>query len=144
MAGPEVEFVGYVDETTKRRLLAEEWFLLHPAMHEGWGLAITQAAAHGTPAIRFDVEGVRDAVANRETGLFVTSEVEFAGAWLRLVSDTELRSTLGQTARASPPSSRHRPRYKGSKRYSIPPSTGIGGSKPRERRPIAQPDRAQF
>jgi glycosyltransferase involved in cell wall biosynthesis len=37
---------------------------------EGWGLAVTEAAAMGTPSIAYDVPGLRDSV--RESGGVLT------------------------------------------------------------------------
>jgi glycosyltransferase involved in cell wall biosynthesis len=36
---------------------------------EGWGLIVTEAASQGTPAVVYDVDGLRDSVRNGETGL---------------------------------------------------------------------------
>ena len=64
LAGPDVIFTGRVSEDEKHRLLCSAWLLLHPAMIEGWGIVITEAAIRGTPAIGFDVPGLRDSVVN--------------------------------------------------------------------------------
>ncbi len=68
MAGPGVVFTGRVSEEEKHRLLCSAWLLLHPALIEGWGIVITEAAIRGTPAIGFDVPGLRDSVVNGQTG----------------------------------------------------------------------------
>ncbi len=100
-AGPDVEFLGFVDEDVKRKLLTEAWLLLHPATHEGWGLVITEAAVQGTPALGFDVDGVRDAVIDGKTGVLVESERDFVDAWVRLASDDSLRGQLSRDAGSS-------------------------------------------
>ena len=38
---------------------------------EGWGLVVTEAAAKGTPAVVYDVPGLRDAVQDSVTGTVV-------------------------------------------------------------------------
>ena len=91
-----VEFTGFVSEAEKHRLMSEAWLLLHPASWEGWGLVITEAAVRGTPAVGFDVPGVRDAIVDFETGLLATDPESFKRHWLRLAEDADLRARLGE------------------------------------------------
>lgn len=99
-AGATVEFTGPLPETEKQRLLAEAWLLVHSAQHEGWGMVIMEAAASGTPALAFDVSGVRDSVVDGETGVLVPDEEAFISTWIALAQDADLRSKLGAAARA--------------------------------------------
>ena len=62
MAGPGVVFAGRVSEEEKHKLLCAAWLLLHPALIEGWGIVIAEAAIRGTPAVGFNVPGLRDSV----------------------------------------------------------------------------------
>ena len=91
-----VEFTGFVPEAEKHRLMSEAWLLLHPASWEGWGLVITEAAVRGTPAVGFDVPGVRDAIVDFETGLLAPDPESFRRHWLRLADDADLRARLGE------------------------------------------------
>jgi glycosyltransferase involved in cell wall biosynthesis len=99
LAGPDVVIVGRVSEQEKHRLLCSAWMLLHPALIEGWGIVIAEAAIRGTPAIGFDVPGVRDSVVDGETGVLVRSEGQFASAWASLALDLRTREALGRAAR---------------------------------------------
>ena len=99
LAGPGVEFAGRVSEAEKHRLLCAAWMLLHPAMIEGWGIVVTEAAARGTPALGFRVAGLRDSVLDGRTGRLVGSEIEFAAAWAALTVDHQGREALGRAAR---------------------------------------------
>jgi glycosyltransferase involved in cell wall biosynthesis len=99
LAGPGVEFTGRVSEAEKHRLLSAAWLLLHPAMIEGWGIVVTEAAARGTPALGFRVPGLRDSVVDGRTGQLVDSEIEFAAAWAALTVDHAAREALGRAAR---------------------------------------------
>ena len=99
LAGPNVVFTGRVDERTKHRLLCEAWLLMHPALIEGWGIVVSEAAIRGTPAIAFDVPGLRDSVVNGETGILVPDGAQFATAWAALASDARRREKLGHAAR---------------------------------------------
>jgi len=99
MAGPDVIVTGRVSEEEKHRLLCAAWLLVHPAMIEGWGIVVAEAAIRGTPAVGFDVPGLRDSVVNGRTGLLVGSEGEFASAWASLALNHQARETMGVAAR---------------------------------------------
>jgi glycosyltransferase involved in cell wall biosynthesis len=99
LAGPDVVVTGRVSEEEKHALLCSAWMLLHPAMIEGWGIVIAEAAIRGTPAIGFDVPGLRDSVVHGQTGLLVRNEGQFASAWASLALDRDTRETLGRAAR---------------------------------------------
>jgi len=62
-APPGVTFFGRTDESTKEDLLARAHVLVMTSVREGWGLAVTEAAVMGTPAVAYDVPGLRDSVA---------------------------------------------------------------------------------
>ena len=100
MAGPGVIVAGRVSEEDKHRLLCGAWLLLHPALIEGWGIVVTEAAIRGTPAIGFDVPGLRDSVVNGQTGLLVATEGEFASAWASLALNHQVREAMGAAARS--------------------------------------------
>jgi glycosyltransferase involved in cell wall biosynthesis len=99
LAGPGVEFTGHVSEAEKHRLLCAAWLLLHPSAVEGWGLVVTEAAARETPAIAFDVPGLRDSVVDGETGVLAPGESSFAAAWCALALSGRRRELMGKAAR---------------------------------------------
>ena len=99
LAGPGVTFTGRVSEEDKHRLLCSAWLLVHPALIEGWGIVVAEAAIRGTPAVAFDVPGLRDSVVHGETGILARTEGEFASAWASLVIDGARREALGRAAR---------------------------------------------
>jgi glycosyltransferase involved in cell wall biosynthesis len=99
LAGPGVLFTGRVSEEQKHRLLSWAWLLVHPALIEGWGIVVTEAALRGTPAVGFDVPGLRDSVEHGRTGLLARSEAEFASSWASLALSHERRAALGEAAR---------------------------------------------
>ncbi len=98
-AGPGVVFTGRVSEQEKHRLLCSAWLLMHPALIEGWGIVVSEAAIRGTPAVAFDVPGLRDSVVHGETGMLVRTEGQFASAWASLAIDGPRREELGRAAR---------------------------------------------
>jgi glycosyltransferase involved in cell wall biosynthesis len=99
MAGPGVIVTGRVSEEEKHRLLCAAWLLLHPALIEGWGIVVAEAAIRGTPAVGFDVPGLRDSVVNGQTGLLARDECEFAAAWASLALNHQAREAMGTAAR---------------------------------------------
>ncbi|MGM1076948.1 MULTISPECIES: glycosyltransferase [unclassified Streptomyces] len=99
LAGPGVEFTGHVSEAEKHRLLCAAWLLLHPSAVEGWGLVVTEAAARRTPAVAFDVPGLRDSVVDGETGVLASGESSFAAAWCTLALSGARRERMGEAAR---------------------------------------------
>jgi glycosyltransferase involved in cell wall biosynthesis len=99
LAGDGVVFTGRVGEDEKWRLLGQAWALIHPAHHEGWGIVIIEAAEVGTPAIGFNVPGVKDAIVNGKTGLLVDSETDLARQWIEIARNKSLRDLLSKGAR---------------------------------------------
>ncbi|WP_199548968.1 glycosyltransferase family 4 protein [Streptomyces sp. N35] len=98
LAGPGVQFTGRISEAEKHRLLCASWLLLHPSAVEGWGLVVTEAATRGTPAIGFDVPGLRDSVEDGVTGILARGESSFAAAWCTLALSAERRKAMGKAA----------------------------------------------
>jgi glycosyltransferase involved in cell wall biosynthesis len=99
MAGPDVEFTGWVDENRKRSELAQAWLLIHPAHHEGWGTVVMEAAAASVPTLAFDVDGVRDSVTNGLTGYLATDENDFAAQWISLAANGSQRAQMATAAK---------------------------------------------
>jgi glycosyltransferase involved in cell wall biosynthesis len=99
--GDAVELLGWVDEETKQRVLASSWALAMPSVKEGWGLAVLEAAASGTPTVAFRAAGgLCESVVHGSTGLLADDPEEFTRhlAWVLL--NRHLRERLGEAARA--------------------------------------------
>jgi glycosyltransferase involved in cell wall biosynthesis len=99
LAGPDVEFTGWVDEERKREELSKAWLLIHPAHHEGWGTVVMEAAAASVPTLAFDVAGVRDSVVNGVTGYLAANENDFVAKWTTLATNAELRTQMATDAK---------------------------------------------
>lgn len=63
-----VRFHGRVTEEFKQEVLARAWLGVVPSMAEGWGLTVIEANAVGTPALAYDVPGLRDSIQHGRTG----------------------------------------------------------------------------
>jgi glycosyltransferase involved in cell wall biosynthesis len=95
-----VFFPGFVGDETKAKLMASSWVTVSSSFVEGWGMTITECAACGTPAVAYDVAGLRDSISNNETGLLVPdgNVVALAQSLLSVLLDKQLRARLGSNA----------------------------------------------
>jgi glycosyltransferase involved in cell wall biosynthesis len=76
----DVTFYGHISNEKKYDLLSRAHIILVPAVREGWGLIVTEANAMGTPAIGYDVPGLRDSIKHHETGINVMEKTPTAMA----------------------------------------------------------------
>jgi glycosyltransferase involved in cell wall biosynthesis len=95
-----VEFCGWLEGSVKYRRMSEAHALLMASAREGWGLVVTECNACGTPAIVYDVPGLRDSVRNESTGLVVQpNSANLSQAMIRLISDQDLYRRLSAEAK---------------------------------------------
>jgi glycosyltransferase involved in cell wall biosynthesis len=66
-----VRLRGFLPEPGKQAVMAGALLQLNTSQGEGWGLCVLEAAALGVPTVAFDVDGLRDAVRDGETGWLV-------------------------------------------------------------------------
>ncbi len=62
---------GHLPDEEKATLVARSRLHLSASSGEGWGLSVMEAAALGVPTVAYDVDGLRDAVRDGETGWLV-------------------------------------------------------------------------
>lgn len=77
-----VTFLGKVSDAEKFDLMARAHVLVATSRREGWGLVVTEAAAMGTPAVCYDVPGLRDSVAATGAGCLTAANPEALAAGL--------------------------------------------------------------
>lgn len=65
----DIEYVGRVSQEEKLRLYQRAHVLGVASVREGWGLVVTEANSQGTPAVVYDVPGLRDSVKHGATGI---------------------------------------------------------------------------
>lgn len=58
-----VTFFGRVTESQRTELMRQASVICCTSIKEGWGLIVSEANSQGTPAIVYDVDGLRDAAA---------------------------------------------------------------------------------
>jgi glycosyltransferase involved in cell wall biosynthesis len=92
--------VGWASGEEKVSWYQRAWVVASGSVAEGWNMTLTEAGACGTPSIATDIAGHSDAVIDGVTG-FLTSGIDaMTQAFERLLGDAELRSTMGEAARA--------------------------------------------
>ena len=105
---PRVHLLGSVDDETRELVMQGADLFVQPNIRvpgdmEGFGLVTIESALRGTPVAAADLEGIKDAVVDGETGILLPPED--AGAWAlrinELVSDRMALEHLGQRFRVS-------------------------------------------
>lgn len=84
-----LHFLGFVGDNERYEYLKRAHLLLVPSIREGWGQVVIQANAAGTPAIGYDVEGLRDSIQNGKTGILVRDFNDMHLKAIRLWEDKE-------------------------------------------------------
>ena len=73
-----VSLPGRVPDQVKADLLSRAWLTVAPSLAEGWGLTIMEANSVGTPAVAYDVPGLRDSVRDGLTGWLFPADRDLA------------------------------------------------------------------
>jgi glycosyltransferase involved in cell wall biosynthesis len=69
---------GFLPEQDKQAMVARSLLHLNTSQGEGWGLCVLEAAALGVPTVAYDVEGLRDAILDGQTGWLVREGEQLA------------------------------------------------------------------
>jgi glycosyltransferase involved in cell wall biosynthesis len=95
-----VRAAKYVKEELKYRLLSRAHLLLVPGVREGWGLVVTEANAMGTPAVAYNIHGLKDSVRDGHTGVLVKEKTpqSLARFAISLLQDRDTLSKLSFNA----------------------------------------------
>jgi glycosyltransferase involved in cell wall biosynthesis len=93
--GDDIEYLGKVSQKEKIQLMQKAHVILQTAVQEGWGLTVTEAASQGTPAVVYDVNGLRDSVKHYRTGLITDpSPSSLAYGIVKILTHPELYDHL--------------------------------------------------
>lgn len=89
-----------IDEDQKLDILQKANVFVTPSMKEGWGITVIEANRCGTPAIAYNVSGLRDSIVNNESGLLVESGniEEIAAAIIKVLKENEFQEKLSKNA----------------------------------------------
>lgn len=84
----DIEYLGRVSNKQRQKLMQSAHLITVTSVKEGWGLIVTEAASQGTPAVVYDVDGLRDSVRHERTGLVTVPTPEaLAESTVKLLRD---------------------------------------------------------
>ncbi|HSX35385.1 MAG TPA: glycosyltransferase family 4 protein [Patescibacteria group bacterium] len=72
----DIAYLGRIPQADKPELMRRCHLITVTSVKEGWGLIVTEAASQGTPAVVYDVPGLRDSVRSGQTGLVTAPHPE--------------------------------------------------------------------
>ena len=95
-----ITFTGFVGEEEKVTWLNKMHVAVNTSAKEGWGLTAIEANACGTTTVSSNVQGLRDAVVDNETGLLYEygNREQLAEKIILLLRDAHLRDRLTSNA----------------------------------------------
>jgi glycosyltransferase involved in cell wall biosynthesis len=97
--GEHVTFHGFLAAERRDQLLRHAWLMLAPSAKEGWGIAILEAAAMGTPTVAYRRGGgVAEAIVDGRTGLLAGDFWELVALTRQVLNDGQLRRRLSREA----------------------------------------------
>jgi len=96
----DVTFYGHVENEMKYSLLKRAHIILVPGVREGWGLVVTESNSMGTPAVAYNVPGLRDSVIDGQTGILTkeNSPSGLAQSAIKILTNTELLQKLSSAS----------------------------------------------
>ena len=96
----DIEYLGRVSAEKRLELMRKSHFIAVTSVKEGWGLIVSEAGSQGTPAVAYDVDGLRDSVQDGETGIIASDNDArgLAAAIVRLLADQTRYEALRQGA----------------------------------------------
>jgi len=87
----DIECFGRVDNQKKLEALKRAHVICVASVKEGWGLIVTEANSCGTPAVVYNVDGLRDSCKNGVTGIVCgVSPYSMALGIIKLFNDKKL------------------------------------------------------
>lgn len=84
-----IKYLGRVSAEDKVMLMQKAHVIAVASVKEGWGLIVTEAASQGTPAVVYNVDGLRDSVRDGITGMYAHENTPqgLAGAVVAILGD---------------------------------------------------------
>jgi len=93
-----VRFFGRVSDEDSAKILKSAWVFATCSKLEGWGITVLEGAACGTPAVAYNVSGLKESVQDNQTGLLAEDDADFADKLRILLRDKKLREKLSKQA----------------------------------------------
>jgi glycosyltransferase involved in cell wall biosynthesis len=92
-----VNWVGYVDEDKKAKLLREADIFVLPTRHDPWGLVVNEALAYDTPVVTTEAAGASELLRNSDAGRVI--EPDDATALASAMADLKRDGTVTERLR---------------------------------------------
>lgn len=95
-----IRYLGRVSPEDKIELMQKAHVIAVASVKEGWGLIVTEAASQGTPAVVYDVDGLRDSVRDGITGIYAKENTPqgLAGALVAILGDNAKYQKIRENA----------------------------------------------
>ncbi|HPN54303.1 MAG TPA: glycosyltransferase family 4 protein [Candidatus Moranbacteria bacterium] len=95
-----IQCLGKISREKKIELMQKSHLIAVTSAKEGWGLVVTEANSQGTPAVVYDVDGLRDSVRNGETGIICekNNPENLSQKIVKILEDKVEYERLGQNA----------------------------------------------
>lgn len=94
----DIEYLGRISAEQKLELMRRCHAVSLTSVKEGWCLVVTEAASQGTPAVAYDVHGLRDSIRHEESGLITEPNPDaLAAGIVSLLQDPQRYDRLRQT-----------------------------------------------
>lgn len=93
-----ISLLGPVSDTEKKSLLSKSWVFVNPSIGEGWSIAVIEANYYGTPAVSFNVPGLRESIQTGKTGLLAKDEKDITDKICLILSNKNLRIRMNKEA----------------------------------------------
>lgn len=96
-----IHCTGYLSDDELQAQYASADIFIAPSRYESFGLILLEAMRHGVPVVACDIGGMRELIANGETGyLFNVDDIDaLAEVLRRLIEDQGLRQRIGEAGR---------------------------------------------
>jgi glycosyltransferase involved in cell wall biosynthesis len=94
----DIEYLGRISDEQRLELMRRCHAVSLTSVKEGWCLVVTEAASQGTPAVAYDVHGLRDSIRHEESGIITDSNPDaLAAGIVSLLQDQKRYDQLRQT-----------------------------------------------
>lgn len=101
--GDTVELLGGKSRKEIREIFAGADMMVLPTVHESFGLSVLEARCAGLPVVAMKKSGVSEIIHHGQEGLLAVSDQDMADQMLRLIADSELRSSIAKHNRETLP-----------------------------------------
>lgn len=95
----DISVLGRVSNEKRDEIMQRSHVIAVASVKEGWGLIVTEANGQGTPAVGYDVDGLRDSIKHQKTGLVAAPDPQSLGnAIVTMLSEPTQYEAMRQAA----------------------------------------------